>query len=126
MDVRQNLLIRLPVLDPAKEWLAGDGLGVWAAAPVETTKSKKITEPYVVVPATKEHPAQTAERSTDVIEGTWKNQDFSGELTMARKQQLLDRIDKFIEEVKKARERANTTEVIDRKVGELVFGHLFA
>ena len=62
----------------------------------------------------------------DIIVGYWKTVKFSGALPASRVKELLDRVDKLQQSVKYAREEANSIEAPDKRVGESVFGYLFA
>ncbi|WP_443608529.1 DUF7873 family protein [Actinomadura violacea] len=62
----------------------------------------------------------------DVIVGTWTRTAFSGALPARRVNELRERVAKLQAAIKFAREEANGAEVTDRKVGEAVFGYLFA
>jgi hypothetical protein len=50
---------------------------------------------------------------------------FSGALPAKRVSELLERVEKLQNAVKFAREEANGTQAVDRKVGDKVFGYLF-
>ncbi len=62
----------------------------------------------------------------DIIVGCWKTVKFSGALPASRVKELPDRVDKLQQAVKYAREEANSIEASDKRVGEGVFGYLFA
>ena len=51
---------------------------------------------------------------------------FSGALPAQRVNELLARVEKLQEAVKYAREEANDIEADEQKVGDRVFGYLFA
>jgi len=61
----------------------------------------------------------------DVAIGYWTTVKFSGALPAKRVSEILDRVEKLQQAVKFAREEANGTQAVDRKVGEKVFGYLF-
>ncbi|MFF0517748.1 hypothetical protein ACFYTC_03520 [Actinomadura nitritigenes] len=120
------LVDRLPVLDAAESWTFDESADVWRTEPVRTTRTKKIPRAHVLYEATTEHPAQVETYTEDVIIGTWTRTAFSGALPARRVNELRERVAKLQAAVKFAREEANGAEVTDRKVGEAVFGYLFA
>ncbi|MFD0686222.1 DUF7873 family protein [Actinomadura fibrosa] len=117
---------KLPVLDAAESWTFDESADVWRTEPVRTTRTKKIPRAHVLYEATTEHPAQVETYTEDVIVGTWTKIAFSGALPARRVNELRERVSKLQAAVKFAREEANGAEVTDRKVGEAVFGYLFA
>lgn len=116
---------KLPALDQADEWHEDPALGLWATTPAESFKGKKVTTFDIVVPATKEHPAQVKEISKDIIIGTWTTTKFSGALDARRIEELTERVEKLQKAVKFAREEANTVQTTELKTGEAVLGYIF-
>src|SRR6266540_1537121 len=76
--------------------------------------------------ATEKHPAQVEMYFEDVLVGYWTTVKFSGALPQARVSELKARVVKLAEAVKVAREAANSTQVTDQKIGDKIFGYLFA
>ena len=76
--------------------------------------------------ATEHHPAQTQLITEDVTTGHWSTVYTSGALPVPRREQLLERIEHLRNAVKRARARANDTEVEKRQIGDAIFGYLFA
>jgi len=116
---------KLPILDEAEEWLSDPNSKSYRTEKISTHRTRKVQRPIVLYEATKEHPAQTQLISEDVVVGWWDTVKQSGAMPMPRKQALLKRLDRFLQAVKVAREKANDTDVKDVKVGEAVFGYLF-
>src|SRR5690606_717028 len=116
---------RIPILDPAEEWHRDEAAGLFKTPPTTAIRTKKVQRPIVLYQATKEHPAQTQLISEDVVVGTWLTIKHSGALPAARKQTLLERIERLIDAVKFARERANGVPAPRREVGERLFEYLF-
>lgn len=116
----------LPVLDPAYDWQLDLNDGLYKTEPIMSAKTKKVTKPLVLYPATPEHPAQTDKITEDVIVGHWKQVKMSGALPEVRKKQLLSRVEQLQKAVKFAREEANSTEADQLAMGEKFFGWLFA
>lgn len=117
---------KLPVLDAAESWEYDASADCWATEPVQTVRTKKIPRNHVKAEATDKHPAQVEVYYEDVVIGFWKTIKFSGALPARRINELLERVEKLQQAVKFAREEANNAEITQQKVGEKVFGYLFA
>src|SRR5579859_5217711 len=122
----QTFIKKLPVLDASETWTFDASADCWATEPVQTAKTKKIPRNHVKAEATEKHPAQVDVYMEDVVVGTWKTVKFSGALPASRIKDLLDRVEKLQQAVKFAREEANSIEAPDRRIGDAVFGYLFA
>ncbi len=116
----------LPVLDPAHDWTFDNVSNLHKSEPTKTTKTRKVEEPLLLAPATKEHPAQTKVVTVDRIIGTWKATKHSGAITAPRKKVLLKRVRALSLAVKYAREEANEVEAPEKKVGQKIFDFLLA
>jgi len=123
IDVR-TFVTTCPTLDTAKEWVTDEVTGISRTRPVESTRSEKVEETNIVVPATEKFPAQTRDRVRDQIVGTWATTHLSGAFTTAQQHTLVGRINELIDAVKLAREEANTITVDDVFVGNALFGFL--
>jgi len=115
----------LPVLDESKTWHSDPNSHLFRTDPVRTHKTKKVQRPIVLYDATEEHPAQTQLITEDVTIGHWETTYRSGALPVPRKEALLERIDVLRDAVKRARSRANDTEVERRELGEKLLGWVF-
>jgi hypothetical protein len=116
----------IPTLPPGKLWEKdeADRPGVFRMKPVVRPKTQKKEWTEVVVPATKEHPAQTKERTKDVVIGEWTEIVRAGLWTSAKKSHALGRIDNLLRATKKARQRANDIEVKKVKIGKSLFDYI--
>jgi hypothetical protein len=117
---------KLPVLDPAEQWHLDEQRGHYATAPVQTARSKKIMKTHIAYPATTEHPAQTQTYGEDIQVGLWTTLKFSGALPAARVAELTARVVTLQKAVTAARQAANSMEIADRRMGDVVLGYLFA
>jgi hypothetical protein len=106
-----NFARKLPVLDAAENWTWDAAQSLWTSDSQTTVKTKKLTKHDVVVPATKEHPAQVKEYTEDTTIGTWSAVKQSGSLTVDHVQGIIERAEKLARAVKEAREEANTVPV---------------
>lgn len=117
----RELFVATPTLDASKHWQPADGAHVWELKfPEETTKTEKRAIPNVVVPATKEHPAQVQISQRDDVVGRYTLTKRSGSATALQKAESLKRIDELLVEVKQARVRANDTEVVRGRVSDVL------
>jgi hypothetical protein len=116
---------KLPVLDAADSWTFNESADSYSTEPVRTIRTKKVPRNHVKAEATEKHPAQVEVYFEDIAIGYWTTVKFSGALPAKRIADLLDRVEKLQQAVKFAREEANNTDVVDRKVGDKVFGYLF-
>lgn len=124
----RKLLERMPTLDASKQWQkSAIADGAWESVhPDVTTKTEKVVTPVVLYEATKEHPAQVKEVSKDEVVGTFTTRHFSGAVTSLQKAQCLDRLDILLVEVKKARMRANTVQIMSNPLGALIMNHILS
>lgn len=117
----------IPTLQPGIKWEKDEtqGEGVYKMTyPEEKFKTRKVMKNHVRAEATKEHPAQVDvytedEKVARVITNKW-----SGMITPAEKSMLLGRVDKLIRAVKKARQKANSVEVVDTTIGKELFNYI--
>lgn len=128
-DVR-TFVDKMPTLDENRDWAADPNSRLFRTEKVTTHKTKKVQRPIVkydaVIKDGQALPAQTEMITEDVITGWWDTVYHSGALPLPRKEELLERVDKMLKAVKIARETANDQEVSEHKIGDAVFGYLFA
>lgn len=118
----------VPTLNPGIDWAADPSAstpGVYVAT-TETVRTEKSYEPFVLYEATKEHPAQVKEINVDRPVGKIKTTQRSSMWTPARKAVVLGRIDKLIRATKKARQKANSVEVVEVRVGKAILDYINA
>lgn len=110
-----TFIAKLPSLSPSETWAWDPARGVHASTPIETASEKRIPIPLVLVPATKEHPAQATTYDDVVVRGYWTTTKLSGALPSERKRELLLHVVALRDAVKTARERANQLTVTEWK-----------
>lgn len=120
-----TLVSKLPVLDPSERWVRDETQNCWATPEVETHKTKKVSRPLELAPATDKHPAQVKEVIEDVVVGYWATVKFSGAVPATRKAAMVDRVNKLRAAVKVAREEANLTPVGSRTMGTALLNYVF-
>ena len=116
----------VPTLHPGREWNRdeSDAFGVYRAAPEYRVRTEKVEFTEVVVPATKEHPAQTRDRVKDKQIGKRTTILRAGLWTKNHKEQVLERLNELIVATKKARQRANDTQVKKVFIGRDIFDYI--
>jgi hypothetical protein len=117
---------KLPVLDAAESWTFDASADCYRTEAVRTIRTKKVPRNHVKAEATEHHPAQVEVYYEDIPVGYWSTTKFSGALPARRVHELTDRVEKLAAAVKFAREEANAAEVSDQRVGDALFGYLFA
>jgi hypothetical protein len=120
---------QIPTLDPAKgfEPDAPRGKGIYKARPVTKERTKKVEEFIVVVQATKEHPAQVAKETKDIVVGTIEELEWVAFITPADKADILERGEALLRAVTQARSRANAQEIDagGYKIGKKLLDYVF-
>lgn len=126
LKVIRSVYHSIPTLPPGKTWgrNEGDKPGVFQAEPESRVKTEKREWCEVVVPPTKEHPAQTRDRTKDEPIGKWTTIVRAGLWTPHKKSHALGRIDTLLRATKKARQRANDIEVEKVKIGKSLFDYI--
>ncbi len=123
-----DFVAAIPTLDPARGFRADPdkGADVFKAREERKTRTKKINKPLVLAPPTDKHPAQVQLVTEDVPVGDITLLEWSGLITTATKGDMLSRVEDFTRAVKKARSRANETEISDsQKIGADIINFVF-
>lgn len=121
----RNVLLQIPTLAPELSWTpdAGDP-GVYVSPPQVNFKTEKTLRHKVLYEATDKHPAQIEKWSEDRPVARIETTHRSAMLSPGEKAKLLERTDNLIAAVKKARQRANTVEVINEQIADAMFGYI--
>lgn len=124
----RSVLDAIPTLDLSKKWQAiTNESDKFQSGPDKTYRTAKKTEAVILHPATKEHAAQVQPAVVDKTIGTFETTLFSGAVHPGTKRNLLERTDRLIDAVKKARMKANTVETNDSlKIGAPLFEYIHA
>lgn len=126
-DLR-DMVLTAPTLNPSATWERDEvaGPGRWRSSkPEKRLKTEKVLRFKVMVEPQDKHPAQVEKWFEDAPVGTIEVQSFSGMLPPAGKSRILERIDNLILAVKSARQRANTAEVTEDKIAEVLWTYMF-
>ena len=87
-------------------------------------RTKQVIQQKVLYEATPEHPAQIERWQEQSVIGMFSKSVWSGMLSPAEKSELLERLDVFERAVKQARQRANSTELLKKKIGKDIVNYL--
>ena len=125
LDNLNSFVKKLPRLDVTENWFFDAGSNCYRTQVVESQKTKKVPRNHVKAEATEHHPAQVDVYYEDVVVGTWSTTKLSSAMPEKDAQQLLAKVKKLKEAVKKAREEANTMEIERKQIGSKVLEYLF-
>lgn len=115
----------IPTLSPDEDWNLDPTMdNTYKSKPKVTYKTKKVTTPLILYPATDKHPAQVKEVVEDIRQGTWTTTKWSGMLSPSEKSELLGRVDALIQAIKCARVMANDHEAATCKIGQRLFDYI--
>jgi hypothetical protein len=117
----------IPTLAVGTEWKKDEakGEGIWVIAhPEETLKTVRTVKSKVLYEATDHHPAQIDKWEENESVGKYTKTIWSGMISPAKKSKYLERIDKLIQAVKKARQRANSTDVVNKQVAKNLIDYI--
>ncbi len=121
------VLEALPTLTKGIEWVEAPDRGnnIYMTAKTEK-KQRTVKEPKfrVLYEATKEHPAQIEKWMETVAVGEFVSTHWSGNITSAEKARILERFDEVLRAVKKARMKANSTEIVKVNIGNQLFDYI--
>jgi len=116
---------KLPTLPPDKTWERDSNKGCFVTKPEETRKTAKRPERFVKAEATDKHPAQVEILTRDELIGHWQTVHMSGALPVDEQMAMLQRVRDLAEGVKLARERANSVQVENKRIGRTLFDFIF-
>jgi len=120
----RELYDSIPTLQPGTAWIpdATQRKGVYRAEhPEKALRTEQTIKSMVLYEATKEHPAQIDKWTEQIPIGAYTIERWSGMLSPAEKARLMERIDMLLASVKKARQRANQTEITKREIAKSFF-----
>lgn len=116
--LREAILV-IPTLDPGLGWTPDASAKlpeIFNAPPQVRNRTEKRVRPVVLYEATDKHPAQVKEVTEDVVVATITAFNTSGMWTPLHKATVIANVDTLIIAVKKARQRANSVEVVGEKI----------
>ncbi len=122
----ETIIKAIPTLSLEEEWEFNENLKVFTSTPAEELRTKKIQDVLTKAQATDKFPAQVEVITRDVPSYRITIIKQSGAIPIARKNQLLARVQVMMDAVKVAKETANLTEVQNQVQGEKFFDFVFA
>ena len=129
LTVLRGIVAAAPTLNSSISWKKNENSehrGAWVTfEPEKTVKTEKATNVVVLYEATDKHPAQVEKVTTEKVVGEYSIRKESGAITPRVKADILSNIDSLIQEVKKARGRANETPVVVRNIGKSLVDTIF-
>jgi len=122
-EMRKHVFASIPTLDPKIDWeVDGTQKNTWKQkTPRKVVRTRKEPQPITLAPATDKHQAQAQLVNKDVPVGEYTISQQSSRLSPAQKSDLLDKLDRVIEGVKRARSRANNLDAPKKKIGKAIF-----
>jgi len=125
--IRADIYETIPTLQPGIKWEVDSSMGenIWKRKyPDEKWRTKKVMKNHVKAEATDKHPAQVEvytedEKIAKIITDSW-----CGMISPAQKSSLLSRINKLIQATKKARQKANSVDLVNITVGSEIFNYI--
>jgi len=118
----------MPTLAPGIKWVAdfeNSGNNIFAAElPDVKAKTQKRPQFTILHAPTDHHPAQIEKWSEEVVVGRYTTNFKSGMLPAAVKSRIIARIDLLTQAVKKARQKANNTEIVQKSIGNKLFEYI--
>jgi hypothetical protein len=123
----REMYANIPTLAPGVSWVEDKNKGkhIFKSEHTEVKdKTEQVVQHQVIVPATKEHPAQVSTWQGNKKVGVFELDKWTGMVSPATKSNYLERIDKLIRGCKKARQRANQVEVKKLAVAKKIFEYI--
>lgn len=112
----------LPTLQSGIPWVLATQQGdhIYTAEVATKKRSEKVSTAVVLYPHSDKHPAQVKEVVNDVPVADITETLYSGMLTPEEKVKIIDRIQAVIDGAKEGRTRANSAEVVELKLGNII------
>lgn len=120
-DALRKMLLKIPTLQPGLVWVEDENENLWKTdEPVVSFQTKKTMVPVELSPATEKHPAQVDKIFEDIPVARIEKTTWSGMWTSKQKADALARLDTLLVAIKKARQRANRTDVVKVRAGKIL------
>lgn len=118
----RELVLKAPTLQAGPVWVTDPNEPnlMVVEQPKVTFTTKKTMKPVILVQATDKFPAQVEKVNEDVAVAKIETKTWSGMLTSKEKAEILSRVDALLVAAKRARQRANSAEVVRTKIGKAV------
>ncbi len=116
---------QMPVRDPAERWGFDEDNGVYRTAPTKSHRTANVKKVLTLVPPTDKHPGQAQPYSEDEPVGTYHTTKFTSAWSLTARRDLVDRITRLIDAVKRARVQANQVEAAEWAPAAAIAGYLW-
>lgn len=126
VDDLRSIIEVIPTLDPAEDWTLDTNTGLYKSNEVSTNRSKKVHKSITLHEGTEHHPPQAQLVTVDVPAGTWHQQKSSSAFTTTATRSLKRRVEKLKSAIVHAREEANSLEITNKNIGEIVLDYVFS
>jgi|WetSurSiteA1Bulk_404760.scaffolds.fasta_scaffold52680_2 hypothetical protein len=120
----RQLILNAPTLPNGLKWTEDSQKGADVfklAEELITYRTRKISVPFVLSPATDKHPAQVQKEERTETIGSYREMQWDSRVTSHTKSILLERVDKMLVAVRKAVRKANDVEASDATIGKKLF-----
>lgn len=125
----RQIVLNSPTLPNGLKWVPDPqkGANVYKLAdPSITYRTRKISVPFVLQPATDKHPAQVQKEEKVETVGSYTEMMWDTRVTSAYKSTLLENVDKILLAVRKAIRKANDVEASEAIIGKRIFDFVFS
>lgn len=124
LDEIKKVYAAIPTLSLAEKWTYDDQKGCYVSEKKEQLRTVKTSKTIVLYEATKEHPAQVQLVNVDLPAYKIESMLFNGMIPETKKRLWLQRIDALKNNIKQARQRANSVDAITTDVADEIFLHI--
>lgn len=121
-----SIINSIPVLDPSESWEWDEGTRSYRSSVQVTRRTVKTPKSFVKAPATDKFAAQVEVFYEDELKGYYDRVKFSGAMKADDVHLMRKRVTALLRAVKAARERANTLELEQKKIGKAIFDFVLA
>jgi len=125
----RQIILNCPTLPNGFKWVSDSQKGdnvFKLAEELITYRTRKISVPFVLQPATDKHPAQVQkEEKTETI-GTYREMYWDGRVTSHTKSLLLEKVDKLLVATRKAVRQANDATASEETIGKNIFDFILS
>lgn len=123
----RDMYAQIPTLSAGVSYEKADdiGTGVYRQKfPEEKLRTEAKFKSQILVPPTEHHPAQIEKWQEQVPTGKFVKNIWCGMMSSAEKHELMTRVDALLGATKKARQRANNTDILKNKIGNTIMNYL--
>lgn len=116
---------QMPVRDPAERWAFDEDNGVYRTPPGKSFRTMNVKKVLTLVPPTDKHPGQAQPYAEDEPVGIYYTTKFTSAWSLTAKRDMVDRITRLIDAVKRARVEANQIPAAEWAPAAAIAGYLW-